>query len=94
MEQKFYESLEKARQEAQKLGVRIRPFSPEEAVKQAKRCLSGHRESDGFFQLADMGRLELSLEALACKKQFTSLFTDEEVNNALMRLLDAGYSFR
>ena len=94
MEQKFYESLEKARLEAQKLGVRIRPLSPEEAVKQAKRCLSGHRESDGFFQLADMGRLELSLEALACKKQFTSLFTDEEANNALMRLLDAGYSFR
>ena len=94
MEQKFIEALEKARQEAQKLGVRIRPFSPEEAVKQAKRCLSGHRESDGFFQLADMGRLELSLEALACKKQFTSLFTDEEANNALMRLLEACYSFR
>ena len=43
--------------------------------------------------LAQKGRLDLSLEALAVKKQFTALFTDEEANNALMRLLDAGYRF-
>ena len=94
MVQKFIEAWEKARAEAGKLGVRMRPIAQGEEMKQAHRCLSGHRESDGFFQLADMGKLELSLEALACKKQFTSLFTDEEANNALMRLLDAGYSFR
>ena len=94
MEQKFIEAWEKARTHAGKLGVRMRPISPGEEMKQAHRCLSGHRESDGFFQLADLGKLELSLEAIACKKQFTSLFTDEEANIALMRLLDAGYSFR
>ena len=33
-------------------------------------------------------------EALAVNKQFTSLFTDEEANNALMRLLEAGYRFK
>ena len=32
-----------------------------------------------------------SLEALAIDKRFTALFTDEEANNALMRLLDAGF---
>ena len=52
-----------------------------------------HKESDGFFLLASKGRLDLSLEALAVKKQFTALFTDEEANNALTRLLDAGYTF-
>ena len=93
MEQKFIEALKKAQLDAEKLGVRMRPISPGEEMKQAHRCLSGHRESDGFFQLADMGKLELSLEALACKKQFTSLFTDEEANNALIRLLNAGYRF-
>ena len=36
-------------------------------------------------------RLDLSLEALATGKQFTALFTDEEANNALMRLLTAGF---
>ena len=42
---------------------------------------------------AQKGKLALSLEALAVKKQFTALFNDEEANNALMRLLDAGYKF-
>ena len=90
MEEKFLAAVADARQKAEKLGVRIRPV---EDMKAAKRVLSGHRESDGFFQLADLGRLELSLEALAVRKQFTALFTDEEANNALTRLLDAGYRF-
>ena len=90
MEEKFLFALEDARQKAGALGVRIRPITDFSAV---KRCLSGHRVSDGFYQLADKGQLSLSLEALSTKKQFSNLFTDEEVNNALARLLDAGYSF-
>ena len=92
MEQKFTEAWEKARQEAQNLGVRMRPVTGD-AMAAAHRCLSGHRESDGFFSLAEKNRLDLSLEALAVKKPFTVLFSDEEANNALMRLLDAGYRF-
>ena len=87
MEEKFLAAVETARQQAAALGVRIRPVD----MKGAKRCLSGSRESDGFGTLADLGRLDLSLEALAVKKQFTSLFTDEEANTALDRLLFAGY---
>ena len=90
MEEKFLSALSSAREQAAKLGVRIRPVADMTA---ARRCLSGHRESDGFFLLADLGRLDLSLEALAVKKQFTSLFTDEEANAALDRLLSAGYQF-
>lgn len=94
MENKFVEAWETLRRQAALLGVRMRPVEPVEAMKQAHRCLSGHRESDGFHLLAQMGKLELSLEALAVKKQFTALFSDDEVNNALDRLLGAGYSFR
>ena len=94
METKFTETWEKARNQAAALGVRMRPVAPEEAMKQAHRCLSGHRESDGFSLLAQLGRLDLSLEALAVKKQFTALFSDDQVNNALDRLLSAGYTFR
>ena len=94
MENKFIEAWERMRQEAARLQVRMRPVAPEDAMTQAHRCLSGHRESDGFNLLAQMGRLELSLEALAVKKQFTALFSDDEVNNALDRLLSAGYVFR
>jgi hypothetical protein len=62
-------------------------------LKNAKRVLSGSRLSDGFNDLAAKGQLKLSLEALAIDKRFTSLFTDEEANEALSRLLEAGYQF-
>ena len=91
MEEKYLQAAAAARTQAEKLGIRIRPVADMDA---AHKILSGHRESDGFFQLADKGRLELSLEALAVKKQFTALFSDEEANNALSRLLDAGYTFK
>ena len=88
MEEKFLEALAKARQEAERLGVRIRPVGDMVA---ARRCLDGHRESDGFNLLAQKSRLDLSLEAISTKKQFTALFTDDQANTALNRLLEAGY---
>lgn len=91
MEEKFLFALEANRQKAEALGIRIRPVTD---MAQAHRILTGHRQSDGFAQLAAKNRLDLSLEALAVKKPYTALFSDEEANNALMRLLEAGYSFR
>ena len=90
MEEKFLFALEANRQKAEGLGVRIRAVTD---MKQVHQILSGHRESDGFSRLARLGKLDLSMEALAVKKQFTALFSDEEANNALMRLLDGGYKF-
>ncbi|MBO5129550.1 MAG: hypothetical protein J6B95_04290 [Oscillospiraceae bacterium] len=89
MEEKFIAAWESNRAAAEKLGVRMRPLD----VKGARRILSGSRTSDGFNLLAQKGQLKLSLEALAVDKRFTSLFTDEEANEALMRLLEAGYRF-
>lgn len=91
MEEKFLAAVAAAREKASQLGVQIRPM---ETMEQAHRCLSGHRESDGFNLLAQKGQLALSVEALAVKKPYTALFSDDEVNNALDRLLSAGYSFR
>ncbi len=90
-EQLFAAQLAANREKAAQLGVRIRPTEPAEALKNAKRTLSGSRVSDGFSLLAQKGRLDLSLEALAADKRFTELFTDEEANEALTRLLEAGY---
>ena len=89
MEEKFIAAWELNRIAANKLGVRMRPLD----VKGAKRVLSGSRLSDGFNDLAAKGQLKLSLEALAVDKRFTALFTDEEANEALTRLLSAGYRF-
>ncbi len=88
MEARFLAALAAHRQEAAALGVRIRPLA---ALGEAKRCLSGSRQSDGFADLARLGRLELSLEALATDRRFTALFSDDEANTALTRLLEAGY---
>ena len=89
MEEKFIAAWEDNRAKATLLGVRMRPLD----VKSAKRILSGSRLSDGFNELAAKNMLKLSLEALAIDKRFTGLFTDEEANEALMRLLEAGYKF-
>lgn len=93
MEQQFIAAWAALREKADQMGVKMRPADAASALQQAKRILSGHRESDGFWRLAEKGRLDLSLEALAVDKRFTGLFSDDEANNALTRLLDAGYRF-
>ena len=89
MEAKFIAAWEHNRAAANLMGIRMRPLD----LTGAKRILSGNRLSDGFNELKAKGQLRLSLEALAVDKRFTSLFTDEEANEALMRLLEAGYRF-
>lgn len=91
MEEKFIAAWLAARQQAQALGIRLRPVEKEDMLASAHRQLTGNRCSDGFGQLETKGRLDLSLEALAVDKRFTSLFSDEEVNQALTRLLETGY---
>ena len=87
MEQKFIAAWENNRAAAALMGIRMRPLD----VKSAKRVLSGNRLSDGFNELKVKNALKLSLEALAVDKRFTELFSDEEANEALTRLLEAGF---
>lgn len=91
MEQKFVAVWLENREKAARLGVRMRPVAADDAMKTAHRWLCGNRESDGFSVLADKRHLELSLEALVVDKRFTALFSDEEANTALNRLLSGGY---
>lgn len=91
MEEKFIAAWMQARETAQRMGVRLRPMEAEDAMRQAHYCLKGHRVSDGFQILADKRHLELTLEALAVDKRFTGLFSDEEADTALGRLLENGY---
>ena len=93
MEEKFIAAWVSAREKAAGLGVKMRPVAAEEAMKSAHRCLSGRWLSDGFNALKDKGHLELTLEAIAIDKRYTGLFSDEEANEALTRLLEAGYKF-
>ncbi len=94
MEAKFIAAWSARRKMAADLGIRIREVAKEEALKMAHRALSGTRVSEGFYPLADKGRLDLSLEALVIDKRYTALFSDEEADRALERLLSNGYSFK
>ena len=89
MEEKFIAAWESNRAAAGLMGIRMRQLD----LKTAKRTLSGTRLSDGFNDLKSKNALTLSLEALVIDKRFTALFTDEEANEALTRLLEAGYRF-
>lgn len=91
MEEKFVAAWLAARQQAQALGIRLRPVEKEDMLASAHRQLTGNRCSEGFGRLETKGRLDLSLEALAVDKRFTGLFSDEEANQALTRLLETGY---
>ena len=93
MEEKFIAAWASAREKAAGLGVKMRPVAAEEALKSAHRCLDGRRLSDGFNALKEKGHLELTLEAIAIDERYTGLFTDEKANEALTRLLEAGYRF-
>ena len=87
MEEKFIAAWESNRSAAALMGIRMRPLD----LKSAKRVLSGSRLSDGFNELKAKNALKHSLEAQAVDKRFTALITDEEANEALNRLLDAGF---
>lgn len=91
MEQKFAAAWAENRAKAESMGIKMRPVEATDAVKTAKRILSSNRLSDGFQQLHAKGCLHLSLEALVVDKRYTALFTDEEANEALGRLLEVGY---
>lgn len=91
MEEKFIAAWAANREKAETLGIRMRSVPTEDAMKTAHRALSDSRLSDGFNALKEKRRLDLTLEALAVDKRFTTLFSDEEANEALTRLLEAGY---
>lgn len=91
MEEKFIAAWTANREKAETLGVRMRPVQQQDAMTTARRLLTGSRLSDGFNALKEKRRLDLTLEALAVDRRFTTLFSDEEANEALTRLLEAGY---
>ncbi|MEW6047828.1 MAG: hypothetical protein AB1609_15340 [Bacillota bacterium] len=54
----------------------------------AKRLLASNETQTGLTELYLRGRLDLSMEALVVKDRFVGLFTREERERAVRRLLD------
>ncbi len=70
----------------------LRLVSEVGGLQAAKRLLSTDAPQYGFTKLWEHGRLDLSVEALVLKREFRSLFTQEELETARKRLRTYGYT--
>ncbi|NYH50458.1 hypothetical protein HNR06_000047 [Nocardiopsis arvandica] len=68
-------------------------LAEQDPVGAAHRLLSGPAVSDLFADLWDLGRLDLTVEALVLQPEFSPLFTGEELDRARGRLEQFGYEF-
>ncbi len=57
----------------------------------AHKLLASPTISDGFAELWERGRLDLTVEAVIVEPQFSELFTTDEINTARRRLEQFGY---
>ncbi len=57
----------------------------------ARRLATATATSDGFTRLWELGRLDLTVEALMVRPEFEALFSEAELTAALRRLADYGY---
>jgi hypothetical protein len=57
----------------------------------ARQLLRKNGTTEGFQRLKDEGRLDLTMEALVLRPEYSELFTDDERRVASYRLAEAGY---
>ncbi|MBZ9621424.1 hypothetical protein G9F71_000770 [Clostridium sp. FP2] len=91
LERKFYTAMTDVYRKADKeCGYRATRFlqmlSEKGGVKTAKELVSKEGGTDGFSKLWQLGRLDLSVEALVLKDEFKELFTEEQLSLCKARL--------
>lgn len=95
LETEFTTALRAAITEAEALTGISEPRLLEQAerdggAKAVRQLLARGQMTRQFAPLKQLGRLELTPEALVIKGKYAVLFTDDEVNLCLQTLLDAG----
>lgn len=63
----------------------------EGGLETAKKLLLENKISDGFMELLQNNRLDLTVEALVIKDEYRHLFSDSEIEEATQRLINYGY---
>ncbi|MFO7167607.1 MAG: hypothetical protein DIU80_006220 [Chloroflexota bacterium] len=61
------------------------------AVYAARKLVKRARYREDFMRLWELGRLELSVEALVLRPEYRTLFNSDERKHARQRLADMGY---
>lgn len=73
--------------------VYFRMLSERRGLQTAKYLINSAKPSDGYTNLYERGRLDLTVEAMVIEEpDWHPLFTDEELIKARRRLKDYGYS--
>ena len=97
-EKRFHEEMLRIYDEAAELGYRptyfLRMVRERGGLDAAKQLLKGNELSDGLVRLWELGRLDLSMEALVQADPWSTLFTFEELTQARQRLEQLGYGER
>lgn len=94
-EKKFHQAMlliyERARDECGYNATRFLQMVNSRGGLEAARLLLHSPLSDGFTALWELGRLDITMEALILQPTWSSLFTNEELEIARQRLEEAGF---
>ena len=95
LEDDFHREMENLYHAAVELGLCptyfLRMVSEHGGVATARRLLNASEVQPGLTDLWEIGRLDLSMEALVLQERWEALFSDEERQMARKRLEDHGY---
>jgi hypothetical protein len=70
----------------------LRMLSDHGPIDTARRLITSTQPSEGFTQLWQRGRLDLTVEASVLRPEFADLFTEEERDACRRRLSEYGYN--
>lgn len=96
LERQFHEEMVGIYRAAVEIGYRATRFLQmvidHGGLEAAKRLLRAPEEHSGLTRLWELGRLDISVEALVLQERWDTLFSDEERQKARDRLKAHGYS--
>lgn len=95
LEKTFDAEMRNIFDEASKLGYRpmyfLRMVQQLGGLEAARRLIDSPTPAEGFTRLFELGRIDLSVEAIASQERFRTLFTDEQLRRAADRLKEVNY---
>lgn len=91
----FHEAMTGVYEKAKAIGYHptyfIQMVANDGGLAAAKQLLAADKPSQGFTELWERGRLDLTVEALVLRPEFSSLFSTMELRTARRRLQEFGY---
>jgi len=96
LEEEFYQEMVniyiRAKDEVAYLATRyLQMVNEHGGVTTAKILINSEKPSDGYTALWELGRLDLTVEALVQDSKWATLFRPEEIERARQRLKKYGY---